>query len=250
MGFANQAANASLRIRQPGILYGGRVLDPGSATLTTTYEGLIARVKSATAGKEFDQYVIAGASKAFTASKDTYVYVDGGTGAIGYAEVANNATKPLPGGGVIPANSQFLAKVVTDGSRVVAGGVTDLANRTTGAKIHSEIVPVSFVTADQGSYSWWPPMNGTLLCGFGIVTTVLGGTDAGTVTFATTINNVSTAVTGGVMTFPLSSAVGTIIQMFPTALNRFLEAQPMTITTAKTTTGGKAQLTLIWEEEG
>lgn len=54
------------------------------------------------------------ASKAFTASKDTYVSLDN-TGTPAYSEVTNNAAAPA-----IPANSIWVAVVVTDGSAITA----------------------------------------------------------------------------------------------------------------------------------
>jgi hypothetical protein len=54
------------------------------------------------------------ASRAFTASKDTYVAVDY-TGSITYNEVANNATSPT-----LPTNAIWLAIVVTSGSAITS----------------------------------------------------------------------------------------------------------------------------------
>lgn len=54
------------------------------------------------------------ASRTFTASKDTYVTVDE-NGTVSYSEVANGASVPS-----LPANSVWLAKVVTDGSAVTS----------------------------------------------------------------------------------------------------------------------------------
>ncbi len=57
-------------------------------------------------------------SRAFTASRDTYVSI-GQNGSLGYSEVANNAAQPA-----LPSNSNWLAKVVTSASTVT--GVTDM----------------------------------------------------------------------------------------------------------------------------
>jgi hypothetical protein len=61
-------------------------------------------------------------SKTYTASKDTYVYIDI-NGAFQYEEVANGAAAPTT-----PANSLLLAKVVTDSDNVTS--VTDLRQLT------------------------------------------------------------------------------------------------------------------------
>lgn len=57
-------------------------------------------------------------SKTYTASKDTWVYIDQ-NGAFQYVEVANDAAQPTT-----PANSLLLATVVTDADNIT--GVTDL----------------------------------------------------------------------------------------------------------------------------
>lgn len=64
------------------------------------------------------------ASNAFTASRDTYVYIDS-AGAVQYNAQTNGATQP-----VTPANNMLIAKVVTNGSIVTS--VSDL--RIVGTK--------------------------------------------------------------------------------------------------------------------
>src|SRR3990167_2181514 len=61
--------------------------------------------------------VTAATAKTYTASKDTWVYIDY-NGAFQYSEVANGATQPTT-----PANSLLLATVVTDGDNITS--VTD-----------------------------------------------------------------------------------------------------------------------------
>lgn len=63
-------------------------------------------------------------SRTFTASKDTYVSVNN-AGTVAYSEVANNAAPPT-----LPANSVWLAKVVTNGSAVTS--VADIRNTAKG----------------------------------------------------------------------------------------------------------------------
>lgn len=67
-------------------------------------------------------------SRAFTASRDTYVSI-GQNGSLGYSEVANGAAQPA-----LPSNSNWLAKVVTNGSTVT--GVTDM-RQTTPIGLHN-----------------------------------------------------------------------------------------------------------------
>lgn len=57
-------------------------------------------------------------SRTFTASRDTYVSI-AQNGSIAYSEVTNGAAQPA-----LPSNSNWLAKVVTNGSAVT--GVTDM----------------------------------------------------------------------------------------------------------------------------
>lgn len=80
--------------------------------------------------------VIGTTSHTYTASKDTYVYVHQG-GYYVYQEVANGASAPST-----PANTLYLAKVVTDGTTV--SSVTDA--RTTGITLASgaNIVPTDY----------------------------------------------------------------------------------------------------------
>lgn len=96
-----------------------------------TYTGQIPEVPASgltaitTAGTSYVQgyrVVTAATSKAYTASRDTYVYIDQ-NGAFSYSAVSNGATQPAT-----PANSLLLAKVVTDATDVT--GVTDLRQTT------------------------------------------------------------------------------------------------------------------------
>ncbi|MGH7535969.1 MAG: hypothetical protein ACREMG_10310, partial [Gemmatimonadales bacterium] len=139
-----QSAKAELESLEPGVVFGLIVDDPGSSTLTATYHGGEVRVKSSTDGKAVDTYTIAGSTKAFTASKDTYVYIDGSSGALSYKEVTVAAVKPIIGTD-IAANSEFLALVTTDGSRIVAGAVRDL-RRLSGAVLETQQIAMSFAT--------------------------------------------------------------------------------------------------------
>jgi hypothetical protein len=76
------------------------------------------RVASMTAGVVYINgirvVVAAVSSRTFTASKDTYIYVDS-TGALTYSEVSNNAASPA-----FPTNSILLAIVVTGASTIAS----------------------------------------------------------------------------------------------------------------------------------
>ena len=96
--------------------------------LPPTATGLASTTTAGTAYVENDgddtlhRVVKAATAKTYTASKDTYVYLDF-TGTYSYEEVANNAAQPTT-----PDNSILLAKVVTDATDV--SSVTDLRQTT------------------------------------------------------------------------------------------------------------------------
>lgn len=70
-------------------------------------------------GKRFS--IAAIATRAFTASKDTYIYIDN-SGTVQYSEVANNAAQPAQ-----PANSAWDYKVVTGASTITS--VVDIRSK-------------------------------------------------------------------------------------------------------------------------
>lgn len=249
MSLNTQIALGAFDNVSPGVLTGYIVRDPGSATLTATIEGgAILQQLSGTAasGVNLTLTTQQDTTKAFTASKDTYVYVSS-AGALGYLEVANNAAKPslatlVATGGV---GAQFIAKVVTDGTRVTAGGVSDL-RQMSGADLRSETLKVGFAAADVGANYWIAPQRCAIVKAQATVITALAGTDAGTITFATGINDVYTNVTTGVITLALSSALGTRAACVPTALNIVQAGQTVRITSAKTTAGGGANCQFLY----
>lgn len=88
------------------------------------------------------------ASKTFTVSKDTYVGVDN-AGAISYTEVANNASSPA-----LPANTVWLAVVVTNGSAITAINFT-------GVDSNSVVVrPMPIGTKQTDANGWTVIDNG------------------------------------------------------------------------------------------
>lgn len=84
------------------------------------------------------------ASKTFTASRDTYVYIDS-TGTVQYDPQTNGAAKPTT-----PAGNNLLAKVVTDGSTITS--VVDLRTRPP-ASGGFYLVNQSFSSSGTGSVS-------------------------------------------------------------------------------------------------
>lgn len=252
MAWQTQGQDVNVRASggsQPGVIDGLVVRDPGSATLATTIEGGVILLKPSTTGTgiAYNDYVIQDTSKTFTASKDTYVYVNA-SGALAYDELANGATKPTTAalealGGV---GSQLIAKVVTDGTRVVAGGVTDL-RQLAGVTLETLTVPnLSFVTANQGSQYLRLPGTADIYGYIATVTGALGGTDTGTVTAALGLNDVYTNQAGGVITGAISAAVGTRYSAYVTGVRRLRSGQTLRLTTAKTTTGGTMTVQVLF----
>ena len=231
-----------------GVIDGLIVRDPGSSTLATTIEGGVILLNPPTKGTgvAYLDIVLQDTAKTFTASKDTYVYVNA-AGALAYDELANGATKPTTAaiealGGV---GSQLIAKVVTSGSRIAAGGVTDL-RQMAPVTLDNTSVPVSFVTANQGAV--YVALPGTVdIYGYkATVTAPLGATDTGTVTAALGQNDVYTNQAGGVITGAISAAIATRYSAYVTGVRRLPAGQTLRLTSAKTTTGGAMNVTILY----
>lgn len=228
-----------------GVLTGLIVRDVTSTSLATTVEGGVIRMYSSTPGEAFNEFQIQDTAKTFTASKDTYAYVSS-AGALGYIEVANGAAKPTQAtleaaGGV---GAQFIAKVVSDSDEITS--VTDL-RQLSGADIRSDSFTVSFATAEQGAGYWVAPVKCRILKAQSSVQVALANTDAGTITFAVGVNDIYTAVTTGVITLALSSAIGTRASCVPTAVNIVDAGQTLRYTSAKTTAGGRTITQILYE---
>jgi len=101
-------------------------------------------------------------------------------------------------------------------------------------------VPVSFEASEQGANKVYVPYNFDITGAVGSVTKALANTDAGTITL--NINGV--AVTTGVITIPLSSAIGTDVAITPSATKTGTSGSYISCVGAKTTAGGKALVTL------
>jgi hypothetical protein len=93
--------------------------------LPATSANLISDISAGTSYVEGYRCVTTATEKTYTASKDTWVYIDINS-TFQYEEVANGAAQPTE-----PSNSLLLAKVVTDADNIT--GVTD--HRTTSISI-------------------------------------------------------------------------------------------------------------------
>lgn len=232
----------------PGVIDGLVVRDPGSSTLTTTIEGGVILLKPSTTGTgvAYNDYVIQDTSKAFTASKDTYVGVSS-TGALFYDELANNATKPTTAAleAAYGVGAQLIAKVVTNGSRIIAGGVTDL-RQLAGVTLERTTVPMSFLATEVGATYLHLPGTCDIYGYRATVTTAIAATDNGTVTAALGLNDVYTNQTGGVITATASDALGTRYSAYVTGVRRLPAGQTLKLTSAKTTSGGHLTVEVLY----
>jgi hypothetical protein len=103
------------------------------------------------------------------------------------------------------------------------------------------VIPVSFETGELAANKVEMNFDGTIDKVYAIATKAIAATDDGTVTPK---NNAGTTMTGGVITFTASDAVDTAYTASPTANNTFVSGDVLSFTTAKTTVGGKALVTI------
>lgn len=101
-------------------------------------------------------------------------------------------------------------------------------------------VPVSFEATEQGANKVYVPYDFDITGAVGSVTKALANTDAGTITL--NINGV--AVATGVITIPLSSAIGTDVAITPSATKTGTSGSYISCVGAKVTAGGKAIVSL------
>lgn len=99
---------------------------------------------------------------------------------------------------------------------------------------------VSFETGETGAIRIYFPMPVQITNIRSIVTKALAATDAGTVTGANSVGNSAT----GVITIPLSSVLGTELNVVPTTNNTVAAGSYYQLTPAKVTAGGKAQVAI------
>lgn len=243
MGDSKGVSSELVGVTRFGILFGLEYRLPASG-LTAVYDGGYAKVKSAVLGKDYDEYPIAAGSKLFTASKDTYVYINGADGVLTYLAKTNGATKPTQAD--IGENSQLVAKVVTDGTNITA--VQRLKREASHGRLHRITFLAGFASTTVGDQFYKGLFGGRILAIRSAVTTALAGTDVGTVTLAIGKDGTFTAVTGGVLTIAISAALSERDEVIATAANYFAPGDEIKCTSAKTTSGGQAMVEVIVEE--
>lgn len=119
--------------------------------------------------------------------------------------------------------------------------------QVTVAKVESNlqygliVADVSFATGSLGDYKIKIPFDCTINEIYARATSAIAATDDATITPK---NNGGTTLTDGVITFTASDAFGTAYTSTPSANNTFSAGDLLTLTTAKTTAGGTAQLSI------
>lgn len=112
-----------------------------------------------------------------------------------------------------------------------------------GAITDSKVVAISLETNFLGDYKVLFPFDCTITGVYGSVSKVIAATDDATITIK---NNSGTTMTGGVLTFPASSAKGTAVTGAISANNVITAGQVVTITGAKATAGGEVLTVLTY----
>jgi len=129
---------------------------------------------------------------------------------------------------------QFETDAYYDGSVTVAKVEDNL-------KYELIVVNVSFESGELGDYKIKIPFNCNCTEFYARAIKAIAGTDNATITPK---NNAGTTMTSGTITFTASDAFGTAYTSTPSANNTFAAGEYMTLTTAKTTAGGKAQISI------
>lgn len=239
-----QMAGGEIGNKLPGVICGLTFPESVGTSLDSVYDGGYVNVESSTKGKVVDEYVIQPSTKSFTASKDTYVYINGADGVLTYSEKTLAADKPTQS--AIGAKSEWLFKVVTGASTI--DSVSDLRRWAPAGHLYTQAVVVSFVATEVGAIYVPCPTAGRIVNLKTSVIDVLAGTDTATVTLAIGLQDVYTAVTTGVVTIAISAAISVRDQVTPTAKNRFGASQYIRVTGAKSTAGGKVMLYITCEQ--
>ncbi len=231
-------------IDSAGVVYGLEGPAPSSGLTWTYHAGLVRTIDTTHQGKGFREHRIAGSTLVVTASRDTYVYVTP-AGVLSSLAVANNAAKPKADATGIGLHSQFIAKLVSDGS-----DITSVVNLRENAGADLVVLPAiaSFEATAVGTVRISVPFNGRVIAFDGIVSKALAGTDTGTVTPSlVNMNGTATAITNAALTFAISAAIGVRSITIPSAANRFRAGDRISMANAKTTAGGEVMLSIIVE---
>ena len=126
-------------------------------------------------------------------------------------------------------------------SDLIESGAITLAKLETALKEELITTDVSFETGEVGDMKIKIPFACTVNELYVNVSKNIAATDNATIVPK---DNAGTTMTDGTVTVTLSSTIGTGFTSTPTANNTFTAGQIMTLTTAKTTAGGKAKVSI------
>lgn len=131
----------------------------------------------------------------------------------------------------------------------MGAGITEQGKRKTLSQTSGEkgviAVPMSFESNEQGAYRVYFPFAVKITKILSGVVKAIAGSDNGTITGANSTGN----STGGVVTHDASDAIGTRETATPTTNNRVAAGSYYQLTSAKSTAGGKAIVTLEFVKE-
>lgn len=145
------------RIRTDEII--GSYTDSGMLPATST--DLTSNISAGTSYVNGFRIVTAATSKTYTASKDTWVYIDQ-NGAFQYSEVATGAAQPTT-----PSNSLLLAQVVCDGDNITS--VVDKRTTTPPSlRIYQDMKLGAVISRDATTATTINILRGTIDFGSGI----------------------------------------------------------------------------------
>ena len=171
------------------------------------------------------------------------------------AAIAFNKMAALTASKALVTNGSGVVTTANQISPLLGGTGQDLSSATglltfnagtaaVGARTESITVPVSFATASQCANHVKFPYACTITDFYAVVTTALAGTDAGTITPK---NGSGTSMTlSAPLSFPASSALDTALDVSATADNVIAANDIISLTTAKTTGGGTALVTITF----
>lgn len=177
-------------------------------------------------------------------------------GASGVWEAANGVTS----GNLIMGNGTDVASVAMSGDATITGvGAITIGNdkittvkildaNVTAAKLSTEAatlqdrVTVSFETGELGIYKLPMYFSGSVVNVYAEAVKAIAATDTATVILKDNAGTTMTVTTP--IVFAASDVFGTAYSSAVTANNTFVDGDVITITTAKTTAGGKALVTL------
>lgn len=161
----------------------------------------------------------------------------------------------LAGDVTSPSTTSSAAGTITSTTTIANDAVTTakiLAANVTTAKLEANLtyevlnLEISFeaaagVVPSVGDFKIKMPYPGTVSEIYAYATKAIAGTDNGTIIAK---NNAGTTMTNGTVTFTASDARGTAYTVSPSANNTFVAGDILTFTSAKTTAGGWALLSI------